>query len=99
MSDSGSEDNYGLVMPFVAVASRGGPYEDAAFVAGYRAGLIDAELKAGGTHSRYVETDLVAQLDLVAMCNGYVMSSQPWADDPFWSLVQFRQQALNDEVV
>ena len=36
---------YGLVMPFVVVASKDGPYDDEAYVAGYEAGRLDALLE------------------------------------------------------
>lgn len=36
---------YGMVMPFVTVASKGGPHDDQSYVAGYEMGLLDARLE------------------------------------------------------
>lgn len=44
MSDE--EQGYGLVMPFVSVASKGGPYDDDAYAAGWAMGALDAKLGA-----------------------------------------------------
>lgn len=82
MSDEHA-DGYGLVVPFVAVASVGGPYDDASYVAGYNAGVLDGQL-SGWTlprpdrpmpplpiDTRWVETENVAQMDLIAMKHGW----------------------------
>lgn len=85
---------YGLVMPFVVVKSKGGPYDDDSFVAGWRAGVIDKQLEAhdspavDGESPISVETALLPQLDLIAMSHGYHMKFVPWTDE-FWSLVTF----------
>jgi len=34
-----------MVMPFVTVASKGGPHDDQSYVAGYEMGLLDARLE------------------------------------------------------
>lgn len=71
--DRPGRDEYGLVMPFVCVTSRDGPYEDVAFVAGYQVGSIDARLAdrriAATTEMLYAP--LREQVDLVAMRHGY----------------------------
>jgi hypothetical protein len=66
------EAGHSLLYPFVCCASNGGPYDDAAFVAGVRFGHIDAVLQAGpAIHETTVEEALLPQLDLLAMHRGY----------------------------
>jgi hypothetical protein len=72
-------EGYDLVMPFVSVASKGGPYDDDAYAAGWAMGALDARL--GGhphvrplMHEETVRTADVEQADLIAMKNGYRMS-------------------------
>jgi hypothetical protein len=95
--DNTFEENgveYGLVIPFVVVTSKGGPYDDDSFVAGWRAGVIDRRLEVHdspaveGESPIPVETALLPQLDLIAMAHGYQMKSISW-EDGFWSLVTF----------
>ncbi|MGE3795121.1 MAG: hypothetical protein AB7I38_14500 [Dehalococcoidia bacterium] len=73
MSDH-EDASYGLVMPFVATTSNGGPFDDQAFVAGYECGSIDMALHVlapiGATVSRWVHPELLPQLDLIAMRHG-----------------------------
>lgn len=71
MSDEG-EVEYGLVMPFVTVHSKGGPHEDNAYAAGWEMGVLDETLKAKPVfHEQIIRTDSTAQADLIAMKNGY----------------------------
>ena len=71
MNDVPDETTYSLVMPFVVCQSNGGPFEDRSFVAGFRLGSINEQLRTAPRHSttfRYVvEPDDVPQLDLIAM--------------------------------
>lgn len=74
--DRPEEADYGLVMPFVACTSQGGPYDDAAFVAGFECGQIDRALQviaaAGGNTATFtVGTDVVKQLELIGMNRGF----------------------------
>lgn len=67
---------YNLVMPFVIVKSNGGPYDDAAFVAGANCGQLMAELKTLAAHravppQRWMRLELLPQIDLIAMRYGY----------------------------
>lgn len=66
------ESEYELVMPFISCASRGGPYDDDAFVAGFQTGAVDALLAAGLTPppGRPYYKVLLPQLDLIAMRYG-----------------------------
>lgn len=85
--DQPEEEGYGLILPFVVCASVGGPYDDAAFVAGWECGSIDAALKnAEGTVASFqwqVHPLLVPQIDLVAMHRGFRISKkEPWDEHP-----------------
>ena len=77
MSDESNEAEYGLVMPFVAVASKGGPHDDDAYVAGYEAGQLDEALNvlalfgAVGPIRRTLHDTNQGQADLIAMRHGY----------------------------
>lgn len=79
------EDDGGLVMPFVMVASKGGPYDDSAYVAGYEAGRFDQLLADGARAvSQIVRTNNVPQIDLIAMRYGLVATAKDighgWSD-------------------
>lgn len=95
-----SDAEYGLVMPFVVCATNGGPYDDAAFVAGYAAGTIDARLAMHDPviAQTAVRTDLLPQLDLIAMRHGYTMTSEPWGEAPAeWTMVTFHDDGPEDD--
>lgn len=95
------DDEYGLVYPFVACTSHGGPYDDGAFVAGVQLGRIDQALETAsviGAHElRFtVYTALVKQLELCAMARGFptVTAEQVEATEdhdamPEWSFITF----------
>jgi hypothetical protein len=95
VSDEISEEQWGLLFPFVVCQSNDGPYDDAAFVAGYQAGRIDRSLAvavaAEADALRFtVHTLLVPQLELIAMNHGYLAKSEPWEQEPdLWSFVTF----------
>jgi hypothetical protein len=90
--EPGGEAEYGLVMPFLPVASKGGPYDDDAFVAGYEMGRLDAELKAS-PGLRRVETMVhspnAGQADLLAMQHGYTCTAEVCEEYPEWTRVVF----------
>jgi hypothetical protein len=79
---------YGLVMPFLPVASRGGPYDDGAYCAGYEMGRLDEALK-GALGVRRVEATIrmanVQQADLIAMQHGYHCTADASDDHPDWT--------------
>lgn len=83
--------SYQLVMPFVACRSEGGPYDDEAFVAGYRLGILDAKLHARQpTFSEPIEPLAREQCDLLAMRYGYSFEAEPdeeYPDD--WLIATF----------
>lgn len=79
------ESGFELVMPFIVCQSQGGPYEDAAYVAGYEAGKLDAELALGPRHvvafwppNPSFHAGNAPQLELIAMKNGYMVR---WASE------------------
>lgn len=101
MSDSyneGDEEEYWLLMPFVVTKNGGGELDDRAFARGYECGHIDAEITMCARmpqdlpacpSPRYVSTDIVPQLDLIAMRHGYVMAHETSSERPEWSWVEF----------
>ena len=93
MSD-GTE--FGLMMPFVVCASHGGPYDDAAYCAGFEAGTVDtilATLPVGINQvSRPVRTDNLPQIDLIAMQHGWSITSTVDDEYPEWMTVTFRRR-------
>jgi len=94
-ADQPEEPTWGLVVPFTACTSKGGPYEDQAFVAGFQCGEIDKALTviaaAGGERATFtVRTPLVPQLELLAMNRGFpVMAAIVVEDYPEWTVVGF----------
>jgi hypothetical protein len=75
MSDEPAEPEYELVMPFVTVASKGGPHDDASFVAGWQLGALEADLNTLKRYSAeftaWFLPELLPQVDLIAMKHGY----------------------------
>lgn len=79
-----------LIMPFVTVASQGGPYDDDAYVAGYEMGQLDAALAAGPDElAATVRSENAIQADLIAMRHGYACTTEVYAPSPEWSIVSF----------
>ncbi len=68
-----ADGEYEMVMPFVACASQGGPYDDDSFVAGWRLAELDARLAAGPRQptAATVRPCDAQQVDLIAMQHGY----------------------------
>lgn len=73
---------FDLVMPFVTVASKGGPHDDDSYTAGYEMGLLDAELAhaAPAAVQRPIHAANTAQADLLAMKHGYHLQAGEEAD-------------------
>lgn len=93
MSDHEDESSYELVMPFVSVKSKGGPFDDAAYVSGWRMGALDARLGAEGilrplSHEDTIRSVDVPQADMIAMKHRYRMETEPSEDDE-WAFVRF----------
>lgn len=95
MSDP-EEHGMELAVPFIVCQSKGGPYEDAAFVAGFQCGEIDRALLAGAAVGAQtvrfpiVHSGIVKQLELHAMNRGYPYVTATRSDEwPEWSDVTF----------
>jgi len=93
-----------LVLPFVVVESKGGPYADEPFVAGYQAGEIDARLAqaeligADVVRVAMVRRALLPQLELHGMRYGFpvLTVSEPTAahiGGDEWCSVSFARHA------
>jgi hypothetical protein len=81
------DHEYGLVMPFVVVTSVGGPYDDDAYVAGYEAGMADAQLAHGPrVVDLVVRSDNAPQIDLIGMRHGYTVHTT--IVDSGWSCLE-----------
>jgi hypothetical protein len=85
---SGTVNEAVLVMPFVTVFSRGGPHDDASYVAGWEMGGLNAELEHARVISleRLIHTENAAQADLIAMRYGYRAEIEPTHVDGWSSL-------------
>jgi hypothetical protein len=88
------ESEYGLVMPFILVKSNGGPFDDAAFVAGMTCGALYQELEncapmQAVPRARYIQAQLVPQIDLIAMKHGYQLRLGDYDEASGWQHVSF----------
>lgn len=93
--------DYEMVMPFLVVRSKGGPYDDEAFTAGWAMGSLDARLGSlvidpGGTYKIDVTVppDCVPQIDLIAMKHGFACETTDTSDD-HWTQVVLRRYPWN----
>jgi hypothetical protein len=89
MNDETVDDgDWEFMVPFIACSDNGGPYEPAAFVAGFIAGGVHATLRLGPP-TEFSETlpndELIDQLDLLAMHRGWTVTREP-LDDDAWEL-------------
>lgn len=77
-----------MVMPFVTVASKGGPHDDDAYVAGYEMGLLEASLGVSRwLLVRTLRTDNLPQAELLAMRHGFQMEAETYSPAPEWTTV------------
>jgi len=77
-TDQPEDGEYEPVMSLILAKSNGGPFDDAAVVAGMTCGALDQELAMTAAlntlpHERYLDLVLIKQADLIAMKHGYVM--------------------------
>ena len=84
------EDHSGTVMPLVLCRSRGGPYDDEAFMSGWRLGDIGATLARPGISAlaESIRPHERLQADLIAMARGYTMTVEP-SSSADWLSVTF----------
>ena len=83
---SNPDNEFGLVMPFVTVTSKGGPHDDDAYVCGYEMGLLDATLRNlpdEATVTQNLHAANKAQADLLAMQHGCTLVTA-MHDDPIF---------------
>ncbi len=96
--DQPTPEVWGLVIPFVACKSHGGPYDDDSFVAGYQAGEVGRTLAlhavSNGTRATFtVRTDLLRQVELAAMSHGFPIMEHT-DHDGGWSTVTFSREQV-----
>lgn len=97
---SGEDEGYEIVLPFVVVASQGGRFDDASFVAGFHTGQVMAmagalaslEGSPVGSIEATVPAELLHQLDLVAMHHGLEYSWRRCSDAPEWAHIEMRRR-------
>jgi hypothetical protein len=84
------EDQSDEAMPLVLCRSRGGPYDDEAFLSGWRLGDIAATLARPGISAmaESIRPEERVQADLIAMARGYTMTIES-SGDPGWLSVTF----------
>lgn len=88
------DDGLDLVMPFVVAQSKGGPYEDEAFCAGWAMGGLSALLAVGrpAVHEVTIYTPAIPQADLIAMDRGYTVEFSD-TDVEGWTYAVFTRAA------
>lgn len=93
-ADGSDDGEYELAMPFILCRSEGGPYDDAAFVAGSTIGALEAEFSfcrmlSSVPHSRHMNDNYLDQADLVAMRHGFSMERGELDEGSGWRWVSF----------
>jgi hypothetical protein len=96
VTDPAEPESYSLVMPFVPVASNGGPYDDLAYAAGWEMGALDAALRLKGpvTTTLAVRAANGAQAELIAMRHGYRTRIAP--HDDHWSMLWLHRVSADE---
>ena len=90
----GEEAEYEMVMSIVLAKSNGGPFDDAAVVAGMTCGALEQELRMTALlntipNMRYIDMRLLKQVDLIAMKHGYVTRHGDVDEASGWQVVSF----------
>ena len=78
------------VMPFLCVQSKGGPFEDKAFVAGVQLGILYQATMPPLAMLHVISvvySEIVSTLDLVAMKHGYRLQTLQSEEYPEWTHV------------
>ena len=86
-------------LPFVLCRSRGGPYDDEAFLSGWRLGDIGATLGKPGISAvaESIRPRELLQADLLAMARGYTMTVEPSSDVDWLSVTFTRIEELDGD--
>lgn len=92
--DDRPDDHYSFILPFVAVVSVGGRYDDLGFASGYQMGIIYGLLsdRRVVATTQLIYRDLVDQVDLIAMRHGY--SSEVLNQDDEWVQIGFTREEI-----
>lgn len=90
-----------LFMPFRNVKSKGGIFDDDAFVAGYEMGIFDAWCQQAKRLSirsaeKIIRTDNYSQADLLAMSQGYKITTISETDG--WSEILVSRERHKKDV-
>jgi len=104
---SEQQGEFEMMMPFVVVESKGGPYDDAAYVAGCELGRLHAQLDVAKSIGLplpevVLHVENVPQADLLAMHVGARMRVEEWGDDvdddtaAEWAHVVFEWPPVDD---
>lgn len=93
MSD---EEEYSLLMPFVVVESKDGPFDDGSYTAGFEMGTLYArcetcEMIDAVPTPFTIRHENVPQADLIAMRFGFTMTAVRDDEFPEWRLVSFER--------
>lgn len=84
------EAEHELVMPFVGVTSKGGPFDDDAYSAGWEMGALDMFLAANRPpfHGQPILAENAEQADLIGMKHGCKVTVRVMDDNPDWSWLE-----------
>jgi hypothetical protein len=87
-----ADGDYSLVMPFVTVASKGGPHDDDSYTAGWEMASLDALLAQQPAEvAMSLHSANVPQADLIAMRHEFVMRTEQYDDE--WVSAEFRKSS------
>lgn len=95
MTDESDDAVFAPLMPFLPVTSKGGPFDDQAYVAGYEMGLLCCALAdedAVEPINQVILAANVAQADLLAMRFGWHLEAVFPADDT-WTAIELLRTA------
>jgi hypothetical protein len=90
VNDKDEAAEHELVMPFVAVTSEGGPFDDEAYSGGWEMGALDMFLAANRPpfHGQHILAENAKQADLIGMKHGYKVTVRVMDDNPDWSWLE-----------
>lgn len=85
-NNADSSARWGLEIPFLPVASKGGPHDDDAYVAGWEMGQLEARLhyERPAVLEMNIHAENAEQAELLAMNSGYTAKMKHSADGWYW---------------